>query len=153
MPIISGGLNLSVTFSANVSGLASAFFIKSFLMGAGWVSLPVALIIGLSIGALIGILIGFMVAYIGAHPILVTLGAMILLRGLGELFTKGGDVSGMPDVFNVIGHGTFLSIPIPMLVFLAAVALTAYIMGRTKEGFAIHMVGSNLRASEYSGID
>lgn len=153
VPIIAGGLNLSVTFSANISALLAAFFIQAFLANAGWVSLPVALFIGLGSGLIIGLLIGFMVAYVGAHPILVTLGAMILLRGLGEWVTRGGDISGMPNVFNTIGHGTFLGIPVPMIVFLLAVAVTAYIMGRTKEGFSIYMVGSNPPAAEYSGID
>lgn len=153
VPIIAGGLNLSVTFSANISALLAAFFIKAFLVNVGWVSFPIALIIGLGSGLFIGVLIGVMVAYVGAHPILVTLGAMILLRGVGELATRGGDISGMPEVFNTIGHGTLLGIPIPMVIFLIAVGLTAYVMGRTKEGFSIYMVGSNPPAAEYSGID
>lgn len=153
VPIIAGGLNLSVTYSANVSALLAAFLIKGFLLSAGWVSLPVALLIGLSSGALIGILIGLMVAYVGAHPILVTLGAMILLRGAGEWATRGGDISGMPEVFNFIGHGSVFGFPVPMIVFLIAVGFTAYIMGRTKQGFSIYMVGSNPAASEYSGVD
>lgn len=153
VPIIAGGLNLSVTYTANISALLAAFFIKTFLLSMGWVSLPIALSIGLSTGLLIGVLIGVMVAYVGAHPILVTLGAMIMLRGMGEWATLGGDISGMPEVFNVIGHGSLFGIPIPMIIFLLAVAFTAYVMGRTREGFSIYMIGSNPRASEYSGID
>lgn len=153
IPIIAGGLNLAVTFSANISGLLAAFFIKAFLINAGWVSFPVALAIGLGSGLVIGLLIGVMVAYVGAHPILVTLGAMILLRGLGEWATRGGDISGMPDIFETIGHGSVAGVPIPMVIFLIAVAATAYIMGRTKLGFSIYMVGSNPAASDYSGID
>ncbi|MCW2307354.1 ABC transporter permease [Rhodobium gokarnense] len=153
VPIISGGLNLSVTYSANISGLLAAFFVKAFLVNAGWVSLPVALAIGLGSGLAIGFAIGIIVAYVGAHPILVSLGMMILLRGLGEWATRGGDISGMPDVFATIGYGTVLGVPVPMIVFLAAVAATAYLMGRTKEGFAIYMVGSTPAAAEYSGID
>lgn len=153
VPIIAGGLNLAVTFTANIAALLAAFFIQSVLINAGWVSFPIALVIGLGAGLLIGLLIGVMVAYVGAHPILVTLGAMILLRGLGEWATRGGDISGMPEIFNTIGHGDVLGLPIPMIVFLIAVAITAYIMGRTKEGFSIYMVGSNPPAAEYSGID
>jgi len=153
IPIISGGLNLSVTFSANACGLITALIVKGFLAQLGWMSVPFALIISVSTGLFIGIVIGVMVAYLRAHPILVTLGMMIFIRGLGELITRGGSISGMPEAFNYIGQGIFLGIPVPMLIFLGAVAITAYIMGFTKEGFSIHMVGSNPRAAEYSGIN
>ncbi|WP_178378246.1 ABC transporter permease [Pseudovibrio exalbescens] len=153
VPIISGGLNLAVTYSANICGLAAAFLVKGFLMSAGWASVPAALVVGLGVGAGVGVLVGAMVAYVGAHPILVTLGAMIFLRGLGELLTRGGDISGMPEAFNFIGHGSILGIPVPMLIFLGAAGILLYIMQYTKEGFSIYMSGSNPEAAKYSGIN
>lgn len=153
IPIIAGGLNLAVTFTANICALAAAFFVKSFMMEAGVTALPVALIIGMGTGLLIGLATGAMVAYVGAHPILVTLGTMIFLRGLGELLTRGGDISGLPDSFKTLGHESILGVPIPMLVFLLAVAVCLYIMQFTKLGFRIHMVGSNPQAALYSGIN
>ena len=153
IPIIAGGLNLAVTFTANICALAAAFFVKSFMMEAGVAALPVALLIGMGTGLLIGLAIGVTVAYVGAHPILVTLGAMIFLRGLGELLTRGGDISGLPDSFKTLGHESILGVPIPMLVFLLAAAVCLYIMQFTKLGFRIHMVGSNPKAALYSGIN
>lgn len=153
VPIIAGGLNLAVTFTANICGLAAAFVVNSLMLEAGIVALPVALIVGVGVGLLIGLATGAMVAYVGAHPILVTLGAMIFLRGLGELLTRGGDISGLPESFKTLGHESVLGIPIPMLVFLLAVAVCVYIMQFTKLGFSIHMVGSNPKASLYSGIN
>lgn len=153
IPIIAGGLNLAVTFTANICALAAAFFVKSYMMQAGIAALPIALIIGMGTGLLIGLATGAMVAYVGAHPILVTLGAMIFLRGLGELLTRGGDISGLPDSFKTLGHESIFGMPIPMLVFLLAVAACLYIMQFTKLGFRIHMVGSNPRAALYSGIN
>lgn len=40
----------------------------------------------------------------------------------------------------------------PMLIFLAAAGVLAYIMQFTRAGFSIHMIGSNLKATEYSAI-
>ncbi|WP_416883508.1 ABC transporter permease [Marivita sp.] len=153
IPIIAGGLNLAITFTANICALAAAFFVKSYMMQAGIAALPIALIIGMGTGLLIGLATGAMVAYVGAHPILVTLGAMIFLRGLGELLTRGGDISGLPNSFKTLGHESIFGVPIPMLVFLLAVAACLYIMQFTKLGFRIHMVGSNPRAALYSGIN
>ncbi len=153
IPIIAGGLNLAVTFTANICGLAAAFVVQKFMMELGAVAVPVALIIGMGTGLLIGLATGAMVAYVGAHPILVTLGTMIFLRGLGELLTRGSDISGLTDSFKTLGHESILGVPIPMLVFLLAVAACFYIMQFTKLGFSIHMVGSNPKASLYSGIN
>lgn len=153
IPIIAGGLNLAVTFSANICGLAAAFVVQSYFMQAGIVAIPVALIVALGVGLIIGLATGAMIAYVGAHPILVTLGMMIFLRGLGELLTRGSDISGLPDSFKTLGHESLFGIPIPMLVFLLAVAFCVYIMQFTKLGFSIHMVGSNPKASLYSGIN
>ena len=153
VPIISGGLNLSVTFTANIAGLTTAWLVKGALVSAGVASLPLAIAAGLAAGGLSGLMIGVIVAYVGAHPILVTLGAMIFLRGLGEFLTRGGDISGMPEGFLAIGNSTILGIPMPMLIFLAAAGTLAYIMQFTRAGFSIHMIGSNLKATEYSGIN
>ena len=153
VPIISGGLNLSVTFTANIAGLTTAWLVQGLLVGMGILSVPVAIAAGLAVGAASGFIIGAIVAYVGAHPILVSLGAMIFLQGVGEFLTRGGGISGMPEVFQTIGSGSFLSIPIPMLIFLLAAAGLIYIMHFTRTGFSIYMLGSNPRATEYSGIN
>ncbi len=153
-PMISGGLNLAIVYTANISGLTLAWVllqaggpeagIGAILLGAG-----AALIVGMAAGAVMGAVI----AYIGAHPILVSLAMMIFLRGLGEFLTRGGDISGFPPALAVLGHGTFLGLPVPLILF-GIVALIWHIMlRRSRHGFAVYMVGSNIRASEYSGID
>ncbi|MGP9686637.1 ABC transporter permease [Halomonas sp. AOP25-F1-15] len=153
VPIISGGLNLSVTFTANIAGLTTAWLVQGLLAGMGILSVPMAIMVGLLVGAAAGFLIGFIVAYVGAHPILVSLGAMIFLQGVGEFLTRGGGISGMPPVFQTIGSGSLLGVPIPMLIFLTAAAGLMYVMHFTRTGFSIYMLGSNPRATEYSGIN
>lgn len=153
VPIISGGLNLSVTFTANIAGLTTAWLVKGALVSAGVASLPLAIAAGLAAGGFSGFMTGVIVAYVGAHPILVTLGAMIFLRGLGEFLTRGGDISGMPEAFLAIGNSAILGVPMPMVIFLVAAGVLAYIMQFTRAGFSIHMIGSNLKATEYSGIN
>jgi len=153
VPIISGGLNLSVTFTANIAGLTTAWLVQGLLPGMGILSVPMAIMAGLVVGAAAGFLIGVIVAYVGAHPILVSLGAMIFLQGVGEFLTRGGGISGMPEVFQTIGSGNFLGVPIPMLIFLGAAAGLMYVMHFTRTGFSIYMLGSNPRATEYSGIN
>ncbi|MEZ5797999.1 MAG: ABC transporter permease [Paracoccaceae bacterium] len=53
----------------------------------------------------------------------------------------------------VIGHGSVLGIPVPLILFLACALLWHVILNRTRHGFAVRMVGSNIRATEYSGVN
>lgn len=153
VPILSGGLNLAIIFQANISGLALAWVLIQFGgadagIGAFILGAAAALLAGTASGALMGVV----VAYVGAHPILVSLAMMIFLRGLGEFLTRGGDISGFPEYMNVLGHGSFLGIPVPMIVFLLAALVWHIMLKRSKHGFSVYMIGSNIQAAEYSGL-
>jgi simple sugar transport system permease protein len=153
MPIISGGFNLAITFTANLSGLAMAAVLHSF-GGADAGTLAILLGIGaaLATGALVGWAMGAIISTTGAHPILVSLSMMIFVRGLGEFLTRGGDISGTPNAVQAIGQGTVLGVPAPIIVFAGAVLLWHIVMSRTRLGFATRMIGSNLEATRYSGV-
>ena len=154
MPIVSGGFNLAVTFTANISGLAMAWVLQG--MGgpdAGVAAFALAVVAALAAGTLAGWVMGMVIAHTGAHPILVSLSMMIFLRGLGEFLTRGGDVSGFPEFVSQLGHGTVAGVPVPMLIFVACVLLWRLVLMRTRLGFATYMVGSNPVAARYSGID
>ncbi|MEZ5845668.1 MAG: ABC transporter permease [Geminicoccaceae bacterium] len=153
-PMISGGLNLAIIYTANISGLALAWVLLQFGgPDAGMFAVILGSLAAVAVGAIAGAVMGAVIAYIGAHPILVSLAMMIFLRGLGEFLTRGGDISGFPPSLAVLGHGTFYGLPVPLLLF-ALVALAWHVMlRRSRHGFAVYMVGSNIRASEYSGID
>ena len=154
VPILSGGLNLAIVYTANLSGLAMAWTLIEF---GGPEAGPLAFVAGaalaLAVGAGAGLIMGLVIAHVGAHPILVSLAMMIFLRGLGEFLTRGGDISGFPDYMRFIGHGEVLGVPVPLLIFAAAAVLWHVMLRHTRHGFAVHMVGSNIRAAEYSGID
>ena len=154
MPIISGGINLAITVTANICGLTVAWILKthggpdasllSFLLGS---------ILAIGVGTASGMVMGPVIAYTGAHPILVSLSMMIFLRGLGEFLTRGGDISGFPDFIQPLGHGRLFGVPIPLLVLLAAVAIWHVLMSRTRLGSGTYMIGSNIEAARYSGIN
>ncbi|ESY65581.1 ABC transporter permease [Mesorhizobium opportunistum] len=153
MPIISGGINLAVTFTANLCGLTLAWVlhanggpdasIYAFLLGS---------VLAVGVGAGSGFVMGPVIAYTGAHPILVSLSMMIFLRGLGEFLTRGADISGFPEFIQPLGHGYVFGVPIPLLILIAAVIVWHLLMTRTPLGFSNYMVGSNIEATRYSGI-
>jgi simple sugar transport system permease protein len=153
MPIISGGFNLAVIYTANLAGLTLAWILLQFGgVDAGVGAFLLGSIAAIAVGAISGFVMGWVIAYIGAHPILVSLAMMIFLRGLGEFLTRGGDISGFPSFLGNIGHGSLLGIPVPMLLFIAAALVWHVLLTRSRHGFSVYMIGSNIRAAEYSGI-
>jgi len=153
VPILSGGLNLAITYTANFCGLTLAWVLQANGgVDAGVGAFILGCVAALAVGAATGLIMGLVIAYVGAHPILVSLAMMIFIRGLGEFLTRGGDISGFPSFIQPIGHGSVLGIPIPLLVFLAAAVIWYVMLGRTRHGFSTYMLGSNIEATRYSGI-
>ncbi|ODT22971.1 MAG: sugar ABC transporter permease [Kaistia sp. SCN 65-12] len=154
LPILTGGLNLAITFTANVAGLTLAWVLQANGgPDAGPIAFVLGSLLGVSVGAASGLVMGLVIAFTRAHPILVSLSMMIFLRGLGEFLTRGGDISGFPAFVAPIGHGSLFSVPIPLLILIACVAVTHIILSRSRLGFATYMIGSNIEAARYSGIN
>jgi simple sugar transport system permease protein len=153
IPILSGGLNLSITYTANMSGLALAWTLQAFGgPEAGVEAFILGCALALSVGALSGFVIGVVVAYSKAHPILVSLAMMIFMRGIGEFLSRGKDITGFPQFVQNIGQGDIWGVPIPLLVFIACAVIWHIILSRTRQGFGTYMLGSNVMATAYSGI-
>ena len=153
VPILSGGLNLAIIYQANLAGLTLAAVLIHFGgPEAGPGAFALGALAAIVVGAVSGAVMGAVIAYVGAHPILVSLAMMIFLRGLGELLTRGRDVSGFPGYMTTLGHGSFLGLPIPLLIFAACALLWHFMLTRTRHGFSVYMIGSNIRAAEYSGL-
>jgi len=156
--ILSGGLNLAIIATANLTALFIAWTLMSALPAGAGMALQllwlfIAILGAMLIAAAIGVVTGLMVTRIGAHPILVTLATMMTLNGIGIWLTHGAAVSGMPPVVQALGADTLLGMPLPLWVFLVAAALLALFLGKTRTGKCIYMGGSNINATWFSGVN
>ena len=158
IPLISGGINLAIIATANLSGLLMAWILIAVMppeaVGAelAW-WLLLALVAGLVLCAIVGLVTGLLVAVVGVHPILVTLGTMTLLHGISIYFTRGRTLSGFPEPLIAVANETIFGIPISFVLFtLVAVAVHVFLT-RTALGIRIHMIGSNPEATRFSGVD
>src|ERR1700736_2825762 len=89
MPIVSGGFNLAIIATANLSGLTLAWILN--LNGGPGGRAPafaLGVVAALAVGGISGAAMGATIAFLGAHPILASLAMMIFLRGLGEYLTR-----------------------------------------------------------------
>jgi len=107
--IVSRNIDLSVGSIVGVVGMVFAQLMARVLPDyigfdnpAMWI---IALAIGLALGALIGALQGFIVAYIGVPSFIVTLGGLLVFRGLTWAVTKGVTISPVDPTFRLLGGG------------------------------------------------
>ncbi len=156
--MLTAGINLSIVASANLSGIVMAFILTGMVSQEGVVQdssgvVVLAILAGLLVGILIGFLNGFLIAVVGISPILATLGTSIMIGGISVVITKGYVISGFPKAILTIGNGSFLGIPIPLLVFLICAGVMTVILEKTPLGTRVYLMGSNPIACLYSGVD
>jgi simple sugar transport system permease protein len=157
LALLSGGLNLSIIATANLAGLTIAFVLTRTIPGSegvawiGWQVLAIAS--GFVVAALVGLVNGFVIAYLGVSPILTTLGTMTLCKGLAIGLTHGNVISGFPDPIVFIGNGTVFGVPFALIVLTLCALPVAIMLNATPFGAKVYMIGSNEKATRYSGVD
>lgn len=150
LPMLTGGINLSIIASMNACSLIIAYFITQYT-SISWLFLSILL--SLFCALLIGLLNGTLIAIIRVSPILATLGTMTLINGINILVTNGSTIANFPENILSISASTFLWIPTPILIFLLLAGLIWFFLEKTSMGKAIYFIGNNERATYYSGIN
>lgn len=156
--MLTGGINLSIIASANLSGIIAALVLHALappdtFVGSGLGITLIAIAAAVAAGLIVGLANGALVAYVGVSPILATLGMMTLLGGVNIVMTKGYVISGFPTAFLFIGNGTILGVPFPLLIFAGASIVIGLIMARTPFGLEVYMLGTNETATRYSAVN
>jgi len=152
--ILTGGINLSITNVATLSGIAAAFTLLSeFTQNYPGPGIVLAVVSSLIVAILTGLFNGVFVAYVGVAAMLVTLGSMTLFEGIGLNLTKGGSIAGFPPSFMKLGNGSLLGIPVPLLIYLAAIIVSYFMLERSNWGVKVYMTGCNEVATRFSGIN
>ena len=156
--MLTGGIDLSIVGIANLSGIMAAFIMVELTpanatSGQQILIIALAVAISICIGLLCGLFNGVVISKIGIPPILATLATMQLYMGLAIVLTGGKAVLGFPEKFAVLGNGTMLNIPVPMILFIIVVILISLLLNKTSFGMKLYMMGTNPIASKFSGID
>ncbi len=157
VPLMSGGLNLAIIATANLSALVMAAILTHLIQPSSPTSVVaevfvLALLAGMMTTLVIGFLTGIIVAFFGVHPILVTLGTMTLVKGMSVLTTSGTVIGGFPPAILFLGNGTLLGIPVSMILFLLCASVVAVLLTHAPFGVSVRLIGSNERATRYSGV-
>ena len=146
--LISGGIDLSV---GSVTALA--------MVAAGWLFLNgvdpwVAAGLAICLTTLVGMVMGFLTTVIGLHHFIVSLGVMVIARGVCLLATGGRPLGlySLPPEFKFIGQGVIGGIPLVLIIFMVVVVSFDLLLRRTTAFRKVFYTGSNPKAAAYSGI-
>jgi ribose transport system permease protein len=149
MVIIAGGIDLSIGSIICVTAVST-----SYLAMYGGFGIGAAVAIALAAALVVGVAQGTIIARFKIPPFVVTMGSMLLLRGVAEVLTGGSDVGfqGKYPGFRKLGEGIAFGLPVPFWFAIGAIAVVAFLMHRTLFGRYCYAIGSNAEAARLSGI-
>lgn len=154
--MIAGGIDLSLVGIMNFTGVLAAMIVTKMTEGGEGMAIPailVAVVVAVAVGGACGAFNGFIIGYFNIPAMLVTLCGLQLYTGLAYGITGGPAINGMCDAFKNIANGTVAGIPYVLFIYIIVVAVVAFVMRSTVFGNEIYFLGSNARASKYSGIN
>jgi len=153
---LSRGIDLSVVTIANLVGIVNGILLRNTVAPDGSNAVKmlfVCLLLAIVIGFACGVLNGFLIAKVGIFPILVTLGTQNVFMGIGMILTRGRAEGNFPRALLEFGDARIFRIPLLTILFLILFAAVCVVVHKTPYGRKLQLMGSNSKASWFSGID
>jgi ribose/xylose/arabinose/galactoside ABC-type transport system permease subunit len=149
MVILIAGIDLSV----GAVVLSSAAVMNSLLFNEIVPAIP-AIIIGLCAAALVGLINGLLIVKAKISPIIVTLGTMVMIRGLGQmiLWINNSWLWVRHPIFTYIKTETIGPIPVPAVMMFVLYVFAIIMMTKTRFGRHVYAIGGNEQAAHLCGI-
>lgn len=145
--LLTGGIDISITSILAFSGMTIGLLQKNDILHNTFLLFVIAAAIGVGCGLINGLIIS------KGHvaPIICTMGAMYIWRGLAYVISNnawasGEDVSGFSDFGKDGAIGPYIILAVVYVIFFI-------VMKWTRFGRRIYAVGSNPEAAEVSGIN
>ncbi len=154
MVIITRGIDLSVGSLVALSSVVVAIILRDVGGGknASLGVIALGCIAGIGICALAGVYHGVLVTAFRVPAFVVTLGMMMMARGLSRWLSNGQSISQLPATFLELGAGKTLGIPNPISIMVFLYIVSHIVMSRTVFGRYVYAIGGNEEAARLSGV-
>jgi simple sugar transport system permease protein len=154
--LIAGKMDLSLESTFGLAPGVAAWLIvdPAVTHGLGVHALPGALAVPLVLltGALIGAFNGLLIVRFGLNGFIVTLGMLIVLRGLLTGISGGKTFFALPESMTYLGSTSWLGVPASIWITLALFAVAVVVLGYTRAGRSLYAIGGNVDAARAAGI-
>lgn len=118
-------------------------------------SLGGSIVVAFAMAVAFGLFNGWLIAFAEVPSLFATLASGLLLAGFGQAFLFQVDVvqwsKGMAG-FEQLGQGSVFGIPMPVIMFVIACAVVAFLLRGTRWGAYIYAIGDNPSAARVTGI-
>lgn len=160
--LVTGNFDMSVGGVIALTGVLSAYFAQAANVSqnplANGLGLPYGIAIALALLCAMGIggINAFFVARLRVPSIIITLGTMMLARGIAQVVTQGAQRNtSLPSVFGVIGTVAIPSTSIKISVVIMVVLVIAAVIfeKKTVPGRRTYLIGANSQAAWLSGVN
>jgi ribose transport system permease protein len=151
--LVVGQFDLSIGALATFGGYFAARILMMAGVDGGLVVLLVILLV-LAMAMIIGFINGALVSYLGISAIVETLAMGFIINGiiLGVSGSRTISPTEIPATFKIVGQGTILGIPNPVLIMIATALLLWTFLEHTQPGRNMYAIGGNKEAARLSGI-
>jgi ribose transport system permease protein len=150
--VLSGGIDLSIGAMMVLANVVSARFMEGQDIGTA-ILIAVAVVVG---AILLDAFVGWLITVSRIPDIVVTLAASFTFGGLA-LWVLPSPGGGAPEAFRYAITGSPFGIgtnPWPSLAaLLVPLAITWYVLRRTRTGLSLYAIGSNREAAFLSGVN
>ncbi|CAN7461807.1 ABC transporter permease [Neorhizobium sp. LjRoot104] len=154
--ITAGGLDLSVGAMLAFVASLMILFLNSGTIADPSMALVAGMALAIAIGAVCGLANGLITTIGRIEPFIATLGTMGIYRGLTTWLSQGGAITvrdrDILALYRPVYSGSFVGVPIPIIVIFVTAAIAAFVLYRTRYGRHVTAVGSNEDVARYSGI-
>lgn len=104
-------------------------------------------------GVAVGLLNGFVVGVMKVNSLITTLATLGVAQGVADILTNGGNLDSIPSQLQTgFGIRTWLGIPLPVIVTVAALAILWFALAKTRFGLHTLALGSSRRAAHRAGL-
>ncbi|GAA2614652.1 ABC transporter permease [Paractinoplanes durhamensis] len=140
-----GGMDFSMGGNVAVTTAVAA---QLFAHGQ---SIWLTVVVSIALATVIGLVNGAVVTFTGVAPFVATLATATLLDGVALLVINGLSVS-IDDQLSALGIGKTFGLPNLLIVAIAVLAVTAFVMRYTTFGRDAFAIGGNEDVARLSGI-
>ena len=146
--ILLAGIDLSVGSIMELTGVVAAKMLAAGINPFLSVALG-CILFGAALGAVNGLLINAT----RLPPFIITLGTMMIFRGLTMSVSNARAVSGLPASFSAAIAGKIVIIPNPFIIAIVVAGLLTVFTFKTKAGRNLYAIGGNPQAAWFAGIN
>ncbi|GAA3415067.1 ABC transporter permease [Streptosporangium vulgare] len=152
--LVAGKMDLSLESTFGLAPGVAAWLTVAVGSGAGLGVLPGAwaIPVTLAVGVLIGAVNALLIVRFGLNGFIVTLGMLIVLRGLLTGISGGQTFFNLPPSMLYLGSALWFGVPASIWLCLLLFAAGIVLLGFTRYGRALYAIGGNVDAAKAAGI-